>query len=151
MFTTVAPPITANATSGSFTGGQVNRGYRLKISYSESAQNPKTNTSKVTATLYLVQDNTFALYIGTRSATITINGTKTTISNIPAIRNEGGVTTKLGSASATVTHTSDGSKSISIAATFDMKATLSGTYYGTMRSEERRVGKECRSRWSPYH
>ena len=30
------------------------------------------------------------------------------------------------------------------------------TYYdnnitGTLRSEERRVGKECRSRWSPYH
>ena len=23
--------------------------------------------------------------------------------------------------------------------------------YGNMRSEERRVGKECRSRWSPYH
>src|SRR5256886_16955132 len=23
--------------------------------------------------------------------------------------------------------------------------------YGTRRSEERRVGKECRSRWSPYH
>ena len=22
---------------------------------------------------------------------------------------------------------------------------------GTTRSEERRVGKECRSRWSPYH
>ena len=22
---------------------------------------------------------------------------------------------------------------------------------GTWRSEERRVGKECRSRWSPYH
>ena len=22
---------------------------------------------------------------------------------------------------------------------------------GDMRSEERRVGKECRSRWSPYH
>ena len=25
-----------------------------------------------------------------------------------------------------------------------------GTEY-TVRSEERRVGKECRSRWSPYH
>ena len=24
-------------------------------------------------------------------------------------------------------------------------------YYETCRSEERRVGKECRSRWSPYH
>ena len=23
--------------------------------------------------------------------------------------------------------------------------------YGMPRSEERRVGKECRSRWSPYH
>src|SRR3989441_494499 len=23
--------------------------------------------------------------------------------------------------------------------------------YGYFRSEERRVGKECRSRWSPYH
>ena len=22
---------------------------------------------------------------------------------------------------------------------------------GNLRSEERRVGKECRSRWSPYH
>ena len=25
------------------------------------------------------------------------------------------------------------------------------TSVGYMRSEERRVGKECRSRWSPYH
>ena len=24
-------------------------------------------------------------------------------------------------------------------------------YMDGMRSEERRVGKECRSRWSPYH
>ena len=24
-------------------------------------------------------------------------------------------------------------------------------YHGVPRSEERRVGKECRSRWSPYH
>ena len=23
--------------------------------------------------------------------------------------------------------------------------------FGGLRSEERRVGKECRSRWSPYH
>ena len=27
----------------------------------------------------------------------------------------------------------------------------SGHPGGAMRSEERRVGKECRSRWSPYH
>src|SRR3989441_12254527 len=26
-----------------------------------------------------------------------------------------------------------------------------GVLHGGLRSEERRVGKECRSRWSPYH
>ena len=25
------------------------------------------------------------------------------------------------------------------------------SYFDRVRSEERRVGKECRSRWSPYH
>ena len=25
------------------------------------------------------------------------------------------------------------------------------SFFGHLRSEERRVGKECRSRWSPYH
>src|SRR3989449_9949129 len=29
--------------------------------------------------------------------------------------------------------------------------TMAPTRYRTERSEERRVGKECRSRWSPYH
>ena len=29
--------------------------------------------------------------------------------------------------------------------------TLNGTILDPTRSEERRVGKECRSRWSPYH
>ena len=136
MFTTIIPPISASATSGTWTGGQVNRGYRLKVTYSESQQNPKNNTSVVTATLYLVQDRTYSLYIGTRSATITINGAKTTISNIPAIQNNGNVTTRLGSASATVAHNADGSKSVAIDATFDMKATLSGTYYGTMSTSQ---------------
>ena len=28
---------------------------------------------------------------------------------------------------------------------------FTGEFYQTFRSEERRVGKECRSRWSPYH
>ena len=28
---------------------------------------------------------------------------------------------------------------------------LAEKYFIPFRSEERRVGKECRSRWSPYH
>ena len=31
------------------------------------------------------------------------------------------------------------------------KSAIGLAYYITTRSEERRVGKECRSRWSPYH
>ena len=31
------------------------------------------------------------------------------------------------------------------------KAAFLSDSYKTTRSEERRVGKECRSRWSPYH
>ena len=35
---------------------------------------------------------------------------------------------------------------------FDMLVVPGGTIaYTRSRSEERRVGKECRSRWSPYH
>src|SRR2546422_9428020 len=37
------------------------------------------------------------------------------------------------------------------AAAVDMLAQLAGRTHQVMRSEERRVGKECRSRWSPYH
>ena len=32
-----------------------------------------------------------------------------------------------------------------------MGAGLEKVSGGKLRSEERRVGKECRSRWSPYH
>ena len=31
------------------------------------------------------------------------------------------------------------------------KRSLKAAFYSRSRSEERRVGKECRSRWSPYH
>ena len=31
------------------------------------------------------------------------------------------------------------------------KGSKTGSYLTIERSEERRVGKECRSRWSPYH
>src|SRR3712207_7294243 len=35
--------------------------------------------------------------------------------------------------------------------TADRKDKNRASYYHLTRSEERRVGKECRSRWSPYH
>ena len=41
------------------------------------------------------------------------------------------------------------SSAAKLAATVDQNNT--NTQKATSRSEERRVGKECRSRWSPYH
>ena len=32
-----------------------------------------------------------------------------------------------------------------------LRITLTAAQISLFRSEERRVGKECRSRWSPYH
>ena len=36
-------------------------------------------------------------------------------------------------------------------ASFDAARMLAARWKREIRSEERRVGKECRSRWSPYH
>src|SRR2546427_5496838 len=40
---------------------------------------------------------------------------------------------------------------IAAAATAGQASSAVSTQRAYMRSEERRVGKECRSRWSPYH
>ena len=45
-----------------------------------------------------------------------------------------------------------GERSVDVAATcLRAGAHANGLVPGQIRSEERRVGKECRSRWSPYH
>ena len=38
-----------------------------------------------------------------------------------------------------------------ITGAYDVRFTRGDRLYDDVRSEERRVGKECRSRWSPYH
>ena len=40
---------------------------------------------------------------------------------------------------------------IAVAAFFARHFLIDVVLFGPKRSEERRVGKECRSRWSPYH
>ena len=41
--------------------------------------------------------------------------------------------------------------SINIFKLLELCKSLKPGVFGDERSEERRVGKECRSRWSPYH
>lgn len=111
------------ASSGSFSGSIVSGHYKLRVDWSQ-AKNASANTSTITCKMYLVND--WSLSIGSRSNTCTINGTAVSYSS-SAISTTG--THSLGTASSTVSHNSDGTKSITIKAVFNMRATISGTYY----------------------
>lgn len=115
------------ASSGSFSGSIKDGHYKLRVDWSQS-KNVSDNTSTITCKMYLVND--WSLNINSRSSNYTtIAGTKKTYSS-PAISSTG--THSLGSVSQTVTHDSDGSKSITISSVFYLQATLSGTYYDTI-------------------
>ena len=115
------------ASSGSFSGSIRDGHYKLRVDWSQS-KNVSANTSTVTCKLYLVND--WSLNISGRSDnTCTIDGSAQTFSS-PAISTTG--THLLGTVSRTVNHASDGSKSLAISAVFQIRATLSGTYYGTI-------------------
>ncbi len=129
-----------SAASGSWTGGTINTGYSLKVVWSESSQNPKTNTSIVTAKAYLVQKAGYSLYVSAaKPLTIKIGSASKSSSYTAGIQNSGGVTTYLGSFSTTVTHTSNGSLSVPISVSFGINATLSGTFYSTMSTSSTAV------------
>lgn len=112
------------ATSGSISGSIT--GYTLRVDWAQT-QNIATNTSKVTCTMYLDQSWRLNIY-GRDDNTTTINGTTYTWES-PAIVKSGGSTTKLATVtSGDIAHNSDGTKSITISATFYIRATISGTY-----------------------
>ncbi len=122
------------ALSGSFSGGIRSNKYKLRVDWS-ATQSIADNTSTITCTMYLVQASGFDLYISGRSNTTTINGEAKTWSS-PAISGAAGKTTKLGSVkSSAITHNADGTKSITIKAVFNVRATISGTYYETITAE----------------
>lgn len=114
------------ASSGSFSGSIVSGHYKLRVDWSQ-AKNVSANTSTITCKMYLVND--WSLSIGSRSNTCTIDGTEVSYSS-SAISTTG--THSLGTASRTVSHSSDGTKSLTIKAVFNIQATISGTYYGSI-------------------
>ena len=115
------------ASSGSFSGSIRDGHYKLRVDGSQS-KNVSDNTSTITCKMYLVND--WSLSINSRSTNYTtIAGTKKTYTS-PSISSTG--THLLGTVSQTVTHDSDGSKSISMSSVFYIQATLSGTYYDSI-------------------
>lgn len=114
--------------SGSFQGSIYSNHYRLIVEWTSTA-NVSNNQSSVVATVKLQMDSSYSLYVGSRTVTVNINGTNRTFT-APSISSGGGQTITLGTCSAvTVTHDSDGTKSITITVTYPIQATLSGTYY----------------------
>lgn len=120
------------ALSGSFSGSVLSGNYKLRVDWS-ATQNTGNNTSKITATMYLVQASSWGLNIGTRANNkTTINDTAYAWAS-PAISNSGGKTTKLGTVTTgDIAHNADGTKSITIFAVFELNATISGTYRDTI-------------------
>lgn len=120
------------ALSGSFSGSIRSGNYKLRVDWS-ATQSVSGNTSKITATMYLVQASSWSLNIASRSDNkTTINGTAYTWTS-PAISNSGGKTTKLATVtSGNIAHNADGTKSVTITAVFEIGATISGTRYDTI-------------------
>lgn len=115
------------ASSGSFSGSIRDGHYKLQVSWTQT-KNVSANTSTITAKMYLIND--WSLSINSRSTnTTTIAGTKQTYTS-PAISSTG--THLLGTVTQTVSHDSDGSKSITMSSVFYIQATLSGTYYDSI-------------------
>lgn len=115
------------ASSGSFSGSIRDGHYKLRVDWSQT-KNVSDNTSTITCKMYLVND--WSLSINSRSTNYTtIAGTKKTYTS-PSISSTG--THLLGTVTQTVTHDSDGSKSISMSSVFYIQATLSGTYYDSI-------------------
>ena len=108
------------ASSGSFSGSIRDGHYKLRVDWSQS-KNVSANTSTITCKLYLVNDWSLSIS-GRTDNTCTIDGTALTFSS-PAIGSTG--THLLGTVSKTVNHASDGSKSLTISAVFQIRATLS--------------------------
>ena len=107
--------------SGSFVGAASSSSpgkfYRLRVDWS-AAQDVANNTSTITCNFYLEQDSSWSIAIGGRSNSCTIDGTSIGWTS-PTVENGGGTTTHIGSCSRTVSHNSDGTKSLTISATYN--------------------------------
>lgn len=117
------------ALSGSFSGSVFNGHHQVLVEWS-ATQNVANNTSTITAKLYYVHDWSISISARSSAHSVTIDGTTTTFSS-SAIKADSGKHL-IGTATKTINHNSDGTKSISMSASFALRATLGGTYYGNI-------------------
>lgn len=115
------------ALSGSISGSY--KGWTVQSNWSAS-QSISGNYSDITVKHYLVLSSSYSLNISSRTNSCTVNGSTQNFTS-GSINQRGG-TVYLGSTSYRVGHNSDGTKSCGISTTFNVQATLSGTYVGSI-------------------
>lgn len=123
------------ASSGSFQNA-FRTGYALRVEWKTNSQSIDNNTSSVTVTAYLVSTGSSYNINSSASKTVklVINGTTYTKTASGLANLSGGQKKSLFSKTVTISHDADGSKSVPIYCTFDIKVTLSGKYWGTVRA-----------------
>lgn len=125
------------ASSGSFEN-VFRTGYALRVEWKTNSQSIDNNTSSVTVTVYLVSQNSSYYINSTQEKTVTlvINGTTYTKTASGLANLTGKQKKALFSKTVTISHNTDGSKSVPIYCTFGLKVTLSGKYWDTVRAPE---------------
>ena len=123
------------ASSGSFQN-TFRTGYTLRVEWKINSQSIADNTSSVTVTAFLVSSGSSYTINSSASKTVklTINGTTYSKSASGLASLSGGQKKSLFAKTVTISHSSDGSKSIGISCALDLEVTLSGTYWGTIKA-----------------
>ncbi len=123
------------ASSGNFQN-TFRTGYTLRVEWKINSQSIENNTSSVTVTAYLVSSGSSYVINSSASKTVslTINGTTYTKTAAGLASLSGNQKKSLFAKTVTITHASDGTKSIGISCAFDLEVTLSGTYWGTIKA-----------------
>lgn len=115
--------------SGTISKSITGRKYYIEWS---SVGDISTNTSTITCKHYLQNDATYSLRVGGGGTCTCTAGSDYQEYTAPAIYTDGGQTHLLGTTTHTVSHNSDGTKSITITGVYAIQATLSGTWYGSL-------------------
>lgn len=111
----------------------VGSNWRLVLEWTADTSNVSANTTKVTAKLYWqsLNSNGSVSSSATKSGNIIIDGSTYPFSGANLASLSGTQKKLLFTASKTITHNADGSKSIPISGSFNMEVSLSGTYYSS--------------------
>lgn len=100
------------------------RTYIIEWSATQSVAN---NTSTITCVHKLKNNSSYSLNISSRTNSCTVGSDEQSYTS-SSINTSGGSTITLGTTTHTIAHDSDGTKSVTITGTFNIKATLSGVY-----------------------